>query len=246
MSVQSYLVFDIETCPLPWKSYSESQQEYLLRGASTEEEISKKKSECGLTPLTAQVICIGLQLMKYDESVGYRLVHSKAFATDNSLDDNTGVDLKLPSNIDCILYSERKVLKLFWDILAKYDPVHLISFNGRNFDAPFLMLRSALLGIKPSKNLMQGTKFNYSLHTDLIDELTFYIPGQYGATRRFNFDFYTRAFGIKSPKSEGIDGSKVAEFYAEGKIADIAEYCMRDVSATWQLFEIWNKFLNFK
>ncbi|MBI5325074.1 MAG: 3'-5' exonuclease, partial [Ignavibacteriae bacterium] len=80
---------------------------------------------------------------------------------------------------------------------------------------------------------------------DLLDELTFYSPGPYGATKRFNFDFYTREFGITSPKSAGIDGSKVSEFYNEGKILDIAEYCLRDVTATWELFLKWKEFLKW-
>jgi predicted PolB exonuclease-like 3'-5' exonuclease len=83
---------------------------------------------------------------------------------------------------------------------------------------------------------MDGTKFNYSNHIDLLDELTFYMPQAYGATRRFNFDFYTRAFGLVSPKSEGIDGSLVSVFYNEGDYQKIADYCMRDVDATWKLF----------
>jgi predicted PolB exonuclease-like 3'-5' exonuclease len=83
------------------------------------------------------------------------------------------------------------------------------------------------------------------MHIDLIDELTFYNPTYYGATKRFNFDFYARAFGLDSPKSEGIDGSKVKEYYNEGKVLEIAEYCLRDVSTTWELFLIWNKYLRF-
>jgi len=46
-----FLTFDIETVPLPWESFSESQQEYLIRGAKTEEEIQKKKDEMGLSPM---------------------------------------------------------------------------------------------------------------------------------------------------------------------------------------------------
>ena len=60
-----------------------------------------------------------------------------------------------------------------------------------------------------------------------------------------NFDFYTRAFGLKSPKSEDIDGSKVAEYFADGRITEIAEYCLRDVTATWELFLLWQKYLKF-
>ena len=92
---------------------------------------------------------------------------------------------------------------------------------------------------------MDGTKFNYNFHTDLIDELCFFNPYSYGATRRFNFDFYTRVFGITSPKSEGLDGSKVSVYFADGRIYEIAEYCLRDVRATWELFLIWSKLLKF-
>jgi len=108
----------------------------------------------------------------------------------------------------------------------------MITFNGRNFDAPFVMLRSAIHKIKPPLNLMSGTKFNYFGHIDLIDELSFYSTGSMGATKKFNFDFYTQAFGITSPKEQGVDGSLVPEFFKKGQIKEIAEYCMRDVNAT--------------
>ena len=130
--------------------------------------------------------------------------------------------------------------------MTKYRDSTLISFNGRGFDAPFLMHRSAIHKIRPSRNLMDGTKFNYSRHIDLLDELTFFSPSSSGPTRRFNFDFYARAFGIHSPKSDGVDGSKVSDLFAEGKIVDISEYCLRDVVATWELFVFWNQYLNFK
>ncbi len=108
------------------------------------------------------------------------------------------------------------------------------------------MHRSAIYHLRPTRNLMEGTKFNYSKHIDLLDELTFYSPSSSGPTRRFNFDFYARAFGIVSPKAEGVDGSKVSDYFAQGKIIEIAEYCLRDVVATIELFEFWNKYLNFK
>ena len=241
---EHYLVFDIETSPLPWESFSESQQEYLLRGAATDEEKDKKRAEMALTPLTSQVVCIGLQLMERRGENKFDTIRRKAMAVDKDIKDESRIET-LTTGDECKLESEKDVLKDFWEIFdkEKYRNVHLISFNGRNFDAPYLMLRSALLSVKPSRNLMAGTKFNYTLHTDLLDELTFYSPGAYGATKRFNFDFYTRQFGIKSPKSEGVDGSKVAEYFNSGRILDIAEYCLRDVTATWELFLKWREYL---
>ena len=45
------------------EEFSESQQEYILRRAETEEDEEKLKGEMALTPLTAQVICIGMQMI---------------------------------------------------------------------------------------------------------------------------------------------------------------------------------------
>ena len=244
MQKEHYLIFDLETIPLPWESFSDSQQEYLLRGTQTDEDAEKKKKEMALSPLTAQIVCLGMQLMEPAEGE-FKLIKRAAWAVDNNITDLQLQKSILKTGDECYLGSEQKLIRDFWGILKKYDPVHLISFNGRNFDAPFIMLRSALHNIRPYRNLMSGTKFNYNLHTDLIDELCFYNPSSYGATRRFNFDFYTRAFGITSPKSEGIDGSKVNDYFNEGRIEEISEYCLRDVVATWELYRIWLENLKF-
>ena len=246
--MSQYLVFDIETVPCQWESFSESQQEYLLRRANNEDEIEQKKRELALSPLTAKIVCIGMQLVeteRVDQDEQYKNIKTIAYSLDENLEDGVTTEVTLADGNMCYLSSEKTMLEKFWKIFGKYPRVHLVSFNGRTFDAPFLMLRSAKLEIKPTRNLMSGTKFNYPLHTDLIDELCFYMPSQSGATRRYNFDFFTRAFGITSPKEAGVDGSKVAEYFAENKIDEISEYCLRDVKATWELFLYWQKYLKF-
>ncbi len=241
-----FLVFDIETVPLDWDSFSESQQEYLLRRAETEQEKEKRLNELALSPLTSKIVCIGLQLVEKNPDGDYEIHKCAAFSLDEQMQGAERREINLADGHLCYLSNERKMLEDFWGTLSKYKDTRLISFNGRNFDAPFLMLRSASLGIRPSRNLMDGTKFNYPLHTDLIDELCFYMPTQSGATRRYNFDFYTRAFGIESPKSAGVDGSKVADYYKDGRISEISEYCLRDVKATWELYLVWEKYLKFR
>ncbi|MFW6232765.1 MAG: ribonuclease H-like domain-containing protein [Bacteroidota bacterium] len=181
---------------------------------------------------------------KKDESE-WEMINRAAFSTKPGYEEDDVTKIELSTGDTCFISDEKRLLEDFWKILLKYRNAQLVSFNGRNFDAPFLMLRSALYKIRPARNLMNGTKFNYTGHIDLIDELTFYMPGSYGATRRFNFDFYTRAFGITSPKSEGVDGSMVGALYKEGKVDVIAEYCLRDISATWDLFLHWYQYLKF-
>lgn len=242
---QQYLVFDIETTALPFDEFSESQQEYLLRGLETEEEIDKRKWELALTPLTGSLVCIGLMLVQQKSDGGWEVISKAAFSTKQGYISEERKEYDLSTGDKLFLGTEERIIEDFWKILSKYPAASLVSFNGRNFDCPFMMLRSALFDIRPSRNIMAGTKFNYPAHIDLADELTFFAGFGWGATKRFNFDFYARAFGITSPKSEGVDGSMVNQLYLEGKIEEIAEYCLRDVSATWELFLKWNNNLRF-
>jgi len=240
----NYLVFDLETVGQPFEGFDESQREYLLRNTQTDEERARKIDELALSPVTGRIVCIGMKFVKKtEEGLKERMV---AYSVDDSMtDDAERREEQLPSGTTCLYSSERVMIENFWRMLAQNKSLTLVSFNGRNFDAPYLMLRSALLGIRPARNLMDGTRFSYSNHIDLLDKLTYYNGAASGATRRFNFDFYAKAFGITSPKAAGVDGSKVGQLFAEGRIADIAEYCMRDVQATWDLFKVWDNLLKF-
>jgi 3'-5' exonuclease len=72
--------------------------------------------------------------------------------------------------------------------------------------------------------------------------LTFYnVSGREGAARRFNLDFYCKAFGIESPKAQGVTGSDMNTMVAEKRFREIAEYCLRDVKATVLLYHIWKE-----
>jgi DNA polymerase elongation subunit (family B) len=242
--VEQYLAFDLETLGDDYDSLSESQQEYIVRYAQTDEDKIRKINEMALSPISGKIVCIGLLFISGEEGVPPKPI---TFSVDQNITDDTVKNEQyLESGAKCYLGTEKRILEEFWKIFEKYPNIKLISFNGRNFDAPYLMLRSAIHRIRPTRNLMSGTKFSYDRHIDLADELTFFNPSGYGATRRFNFDYYSQVFGIPSPKGGGIDGSKVGEFFKEGKILDIAEYCLRDVVATWELFKIWKEFICFK
>lgn len=241
--MNEFIVFDIETSAIEWDELSTSQQEYLLRRADYADEIKKTKYEMSLSPFTAQVVCIGLMHGAYENNE-YVIKAKSTLSTNNSFADDMPLERsELKDNTINLVGSERAVLETFWKILDKYKYATLVSFNGRNFDCPFLMLRSAVLRVKYSRNLMQGTKFNYDRHIDLADQLTFFSGSSYGPMRRYNFDFYAQAFGIISPKSAGVDGSMVPELFRNGETDIIAEYCMRDVVATWELYLIAKEYL---
>jgi DNA polymerase elongation subunit (family B) len=237
------LVFDIETIPLDFdNTFDDVQKEYLLRGTTTEEEEEQRKGLGGLNPLLGQVVCIGTYILESKKGAALYLDKEPL----EEMIEHEDMSIKYRAFTD-----EAALLTHFWNGAASnYQAI--VSFNGRGFDCPFLMLRSAALGIRPSVNLMAGTRWDFKVspntndryagteHVDLLDKLTFGSGfDKAGATRKFNLDFYTKAFGIPSPKSGGIAGDKVPQFYAEGKSREIAEYCMRDVRATGELYEKW-------
>ena len=228
------LVFDIETSALPLENFDETQQEYLFRecGKFTDEaEKCAKREEItrfmSLWPFTAQIVCIAM--LNADSQRGQVLFTAEDFAEDTG---ETGPVEFTP----CA--DEGELLTAFWDVAKHYDEI--VTFNGRGFDVPFLYLRSALLSVPISKKNWLGYRYATEPHCDLAEQFTFYnVSGRDGAARRFNLDFYCKAFGIESPKSHGVTGMDVKDLLAAGKYREIAEYCLRDVHATVLLYQVW-------
>ena len=230
------LVFDIETSALALENFDEAQQEYLFRECqklSDEPARATKRAEIqqqfNLWPFTAQVVCIGM--LNAETARGQVLFT----AADYHEEAGEPGPVKFVSCVD-----EAELLTAFWEVAKHYETI--VTFNGRGFDVPFIYLRSALLGVPISRKDWLGYRFQTEPHCDLAEQLTFYgISGRDGAARRFNLDFYCKAFGIESPKSHGVTGTDVNSLMAAGRYRDIAEYCLRDVKATVLLYQIWKE-----
>ncbi len=218
------VVFDIETLGFPIDTFDEVQQEYLLKFADTDEKREAEIQKLALHALTAQIICIGM--LNPDTKAGkvfYQADKKEQFSSDDG-------------KVEYISGDEKDILKRFWETVERYDQI--ITFNGRNFDCPFIMLRSGILGVNATRNIIPY-RYESSKHCDLLEQLAFY-----GAVRKFNLDFYCKAFGIKSPKGEGITGLDLGPLYEEKRFREIAKYCLGDIQATAELFLRWNEFIN--
>jgi len=230
------LVFDIETSALPLERFDEGQQEYLFRECEKLAEEAAKtarraeiKQQFNLWPFTAQVVCIAM--LNADTSKGQVLFTAEDCA---EAGDDAG-PVKFAPCVD-----EGELLTAFWDVARHYETI--VTFNGRGFDVPFIYLRSALLNVPISRKDWLGYRFQTEPHCDLAEQLTFYgVSGRDGAARRFNLDFYCKAFGIESPKGQGVTGRDINSLLAEGRYREIAEYCLRDVKATVLLYQIWRE-----
>lgn len=214
------LVIDIETVGTPWEEHDPYVREYLIKGMN-EAEAEEEKRRGALSPFTGKIVAIGVVNAETGRSCAMYEVPGQ-----------TEVITRKDGNRTMISGTERQILEKFWEYLDRED--RFISFNGRQFDGPFLMIRSAIQGLPPKRDLI-GNRYRFHPNCDLREVLNFngtINPRQ----MRFNLDLACKSFGIVSSKTEGMDGRAVETLYRAGRHEDIAVYCLEDVRATCELY----------
>ncbi len=226
------LIVDIETVGEKWDAMDEFTQDNLtswIRKESRSEEdyeaaLGALQDGLGFSPLTGQIVAIGVLDYETDKRTVYYQDPAKEGAHEEE-----GVKYEA--------MSEAKMLHTFWEMAQRYTI--FVTFNGYQFDIPYLMIRAAVHGVRPTVNLMTNRYLSLQRggvsHIDLIDQLSFY-----GAMRRKgSLHMWTRAFGIASPKSADANGHAVADMFESGRHLDIARYNAADLRATAELYTRW-------
>ncbi|MDP3882538.1 MAG: ribonuclease H-like domain-containing protein [Candidatus Staskawiczbacteria bacterium] len=234
-------IFDIETIGESFDAMDEQTQKALTHWIEKDEALDEKekqgkikevKDRLGLSPLTGEIVSICVLDYEKQKGVTYFQAGNKAI---EPFSEN-GIEYKPMSELD--------MLKKFWEGTGLYQ--NFVTFNGGSFDVPYIMIRSAIHKIKPTKNMMSNRYLKSqdfgAKHIDLLEQLTFY-----GAVRRTGMSLHMacRAFGITSSKEGEIDGSEVGELFKQERYEDIARYNTADVRATGELYRYWNEYLNF-
>ncbi|MDZ4772821.1 MAG: ribonuclease H-like domain-containing protein [Planctomycetota bacterium] len=224
MTQQQTIAFDIEVAGFPWEEVDEITRGYLLSRAKAEADREAVPERTGLFPGLGKIVAIGMWLVREDR--GMILLEGKA---------SEEHDWEKVPNSKIFRGDERAVLEKFWEKVGRLPKSgsmpRLVSYNGRTYDGPMLTIRSAQLGVKPSRNLIPK-RWEIADHCDLMDVFNFQ-----GTVRdSYSLEYWCRRFDVESPKGS-IDGSQVARVYRQGRIEDIGEYCLRDVRATSQLFQ---------
>ncbi|MGA7614928.1 MAG: ribonuclease H-like domain-containing protein [Thermoanaerobaculia bacterium] len=215
------LVIDIETVGTPWEEHDTYVREYLIKGLS-EAEAEEEKRRGALSPFTGRIVTIGIVNADTHRSCAFMEIPDQEELVTERDGDRTFIS-----------GSEKAILEKFWEFLGEDDRV--VTFNGRQFDGPFLMIRSAIHGVRPKRDLI-GYRYSFHPNCDLRDALNF--KGTVNSRQfRFNLDLACKSFGIDSSKSEGMDGRMVETMYRAGRYREIAEYCLEDVRATCELYE---------
>ena len=221
------VIFDIETVGADFDSLDPAVREYLLKWAENEVEQERVKESLSLYPLTGEIVAIGM--LNPDTNKGAVFFQAPGNA-------------HLPFEEDGIRYecgTEKEILEKFWNTVKAYDQI--VTFNGRAFDCPFIIVRSAVNKVKPARDLMPYRYGSNSAHIDLFDQLTFYGA----AKRKFSLDMWCRTFGIKSPKADGITGYNVKHLFQAERYVDIARYCAGDLTATKEVLSVWENYIKF-
>ena len=213
------IVFDIEVAGFAWEDVDEITRGYLVQRAKDEREREALPERLALFPGLGRVIAIGMWNVEADR--GLVLLDGEA-AEQREWE-------RVPQS-DVFRGDEAALLTRFWELCSRKRP-RFVSYNGRGYDGPVLMVRSAQLGIAPTLNLLPY-RYDLADHCDLMDVLSFQ-----GARREnYSLDYWCRRFDVESPKG-GLDGSQIGRAYRAGRIEEIGEYCLRDVRATAQLFQ---------
>lgn len=136
---------------------------------------------------------------------------------------------------------EYEMIKNFLGFINKHNP-KLVSFNGRSFDMPLLMLRAMQYNLTcnayfevENKELLKNKWDNYRarysdrFHVDLMDHLC-----EFGAVRGLKLDHVCAMAGL--PGKYDVHGDQVMELFYANEMEKIKEYCESDVLNTYWLF----------
>lgn len=184
--------------PGNWKD-PEKIKRYKLE---KKEEIEKKAA---LSPLTGRIVVASIAIDKTQQGELLSQWDFK-FLIAKSIDDEP----ELIRQVDNILYS--------------YNPMPLITFNGRLFDIPFIITRAAINNISLQHKL-PIKKYDKN-HIDLIDVL-----------KDGKLDYYLKAFGLPGKDGSGAD---VHSLVTAGDWAGLTRYC-QDIR---QVVEVWKRVKN--
>lgn len=122
---------------------------------------------------------------------------------------------------------EPTILLKFWEIFQEQVDRgnRMVGFNIFNFDLPFLVRRSWILGLSfPFRIVRDGRKWN-SVFVDLFEEWRLGVYGEY-----VSLNDMAKALGVGA-KMEGVSGADFARLWAEDR-AKAKAYLIRDLEIT--------------
>lgn len=135
--------------------------------------------------------------------------------------------------------SEKELITRFFEGIEKYSPV-LVSWNGGGFDLPVLHYRALLHGIPAPRYWEHGeqdshfrwnnylNRYHYR-HLDIMDVLAAYQGRAVAPLDEI-------AIMLGQPGKLGMSGAQVWEYFQQGRIEAIRNYCETDCLNTYLIY----------
>jgi hypothetical protein len=227
----SRFAFDIETCPLPIETFSERQMRRYRKELDrlTERDPDRDPDDASrfvrsLHPWLGWVCCVSVASPAREPSRDSHLPVTRF--------DPYATRSWTAATPD----AEEDLLARFWADLQNDDGLRralVVSFNGKQFDSPFLKARSLRHAIQLppiAGRLLSTHRWRGEPHFDLMHA---FHPQRVALADACDL------LGVESPKGE-IDGSQVASAVEAGRIDDVARYCEGDTRATLECYDVLN------
>lgn len=236
------LIIDIETAPdLDDASYvafkSAGIGDKRKKGENLEADIKDKiNNEFALSPLTGKITAIGMMSTFKPDNLTMDMLPE--------LDTVGTVHYKILSLEET---PEAEMLTSAWRIMDEYlgNAHRLCSYNGIDFDIPFMVRRSVLLGVSkpPHMPTIKDLTNRYSsrYHLDLFQELH-----TYAELKRFKF-IAQQEWAYKMGLVQNVRGTHGAEciaMYQTGDWAGIKQHLLADLCMTQMLFTRTREWMN--
>jgi len=217
--ISKTMVFDIETVGKKFEELDEVEQDYLLNNlerATEDKEEAKKKT--GLYSIFGKVCAIGAFNPGSKKGMVLLLGEKELVPEKENYTYR-------------IFETEKDLLTEFWKIATEYEL--FVTYNGDNFDFPYLMIRS---GINRVKVPFEVKKWGSEKFIDLQLKIK--------QSHAFKLEMLCKAFGIENPKEAGVHGGDVNELFDNKDFQKIADYVARDAYSTCQLYLIWKEYMS--
>jgi 3'-5' exonuclease len=127
---------------------------------------------------------------------------------------------------------EKTMLETWWNVLKHHKGL-FVHYNGLGFDVPYIIKRSMYHNIMPTNSQFLDTRrFQKFPHFDV-----FQVICDYDMRNAVSLDVASEYLGIKSPKTGEVKAENVYQAYQDGRMKEIAEYCLDDVRATYDVYK---------
>jgi len=226
--MENIIVWDIETIPQV-SLFSELQKEKMANRIDYYVEKSDmdpgeaERLVAATNPFFGQVICISM----------YEL--SDRFPSGNR---STLVAAPKQMKNGLVEPEEKILLEDFWDYVKGFVGT-FVGFNSLRFDTWFVQVRSMKHRVEITNNEFLDLRLyqNYP-HYDVMQHMA-----NWTMNLRPSLELACEFFGIPTPKEGDVKADTVAAAFQQGKIKEIAEYAMRDVEATYEIYKITKNYL---